>query len=281
MRIDCHQHFWQYNPNDYVWMSEEHKMLRGDFLPEDLKSLLDAGSIHGTIAVQARQMLSETDFLLELANRNPFIKGVVGWIPLCIPEVQDYLDQYADNEKIVGFRHVVHDESDDDFILRRDFNAGINNLSRYNLCYDILIFEKHLPQAIQFVDMHPTLPMVVDHIAKPNIHEDAFDQTWANNMRRMAERGHVYCKLSGMVTEVRDKDWNLELLSPYFDVVLEAFGPKRLMFGSDWPVCLLRSKYLSWLNVVTQLIDSLSVSEKEAIMGGNAAAFYLNRSSKQ
>jgi len=280
MRIDSHQHFWQYNPNDYVWMSEEHQVIRRDFLPEDLKPLLDAGSIDGTIAVQARQMLAETDFLLELANQNPLIKGVVGWIPFCGPGVEDQLDRYADNQYIVGFRHVVHDEPDDHFILRRDFNEGVKALSRFDLRYDILIFEKHLPQTIEFVDKHPQLAMVVDHIAKPKIRKGEFDDVWAINMRKLAERDHVFCKLSGMVTEVKDEVWDITLLKPYFDVVLEAFGPNRLMFGSDWPVCLLKSEYLKWLDVMTQLIDPLSFTEKEAIMGGTANAFYLNRSYK-
>jgi len=280
MRIDSHQHFWQYNPNDYVWMSEEHQVIRRDFLPEDLKPLLDAGSIDGTIAVQARQMLAETDFLLELANQNPLIKGVVGWIPFCGPGVEDQLDRYADNQYIVGFRHVVHDEPDDHFILRRDFNEGVKALSRFDLRYDILIFEKHLPQTIEFVDKHPQLAMVVDHIAKPKIRKGEFNDVWAMNMRKLAERDHVFCKLSGMVTEVKDEVWDITLLKPYFDVVLEAFGPNRLMFGSDWPVCLLKSEYLKWLDVMTQLIDPLSFTEKEAIMGGTANAFYLNRSYK-
>ena len=280
MRIDSHQHFWQYNPNDYVWMSEVHQVIRRDFLPEDLKPLLDAGSIDGTIAVQARQMLAETDFLLELANQNPLIKGVVGWIPFCGPGVEDQLDRYADNQYIVGFRHVVHDEPDDHFILRRDFNEGVKALSRFDLRYDILIFEKHLPQTIEFVDKHPQLAMVVDHIAKPKIRKGEFNDVWAMNMRKLAERDHVFCKLSGMVTEVKDEVWDITLLKPYFDVVLEAFGPNRLMFGSDWPVCLLKSEYLKWLDVMTQLIDPLSFTEKEAIMGGTANAFYLNRSYK-
>ena len=280
MRIDSHQHFWQYNPNDYVWMSEEHQVIRRDFLPGDLKPMLDAGAIDGTIAVQARQMLAETDFLLELANQNPLIKGVVGWIPFCGPGVEDQLDRYADNQYIVGFRHVVHDEPDDHFILRRDFNEGVKALSRFDLRYDILIFEKHLPQTIEFVDKHPQLAMVVDHIAKPKIRKGEFNDVWAMNMRKLAERDHVFCKLSGMVTEVKDEVWDITLLKPYFDVVLEAFGPNRLMFGSDWPVCLLKSEYLKWLDVMTQLIDPLSFTEKEAIMGGTANAFYLNRSYK-
>jgi L-fuconolactonase len=275
MRIDSHQHFWQYNTTDYGWMSDEHQVIRKDFLPDDIKPLLDAGSINGTIAVQARQILEETDFLLELASQHSFIKGVVGWIPLCDSSVEDHLAHYAANQNIVGFRHVVHDEPDDDFILRPDFNAGVKALIRYDLCYDILIFEKHLPQTIQFVDKHPNLPMVVDHIAKPRIQKAEFDHAWAKNIHQLGERDHVYCKLSGMVTEVRDETWDMALLKPYLDVVLEAFGPQRLMFGSDWPVCLLKSEYLRWLDALTHLIDPLTVSEKEAIMGGTAAGFYL------
>jgi L-fuconolactonase len=160
-------------------------------------------------------------------------------------------------------------------MLRSDFNEGIRLLTRYALCYDLLIFERHLPQSIEFVDRHPSLSIIVDHIAKPRISKNEFDHTWANNIRQLAKRDQVSCKLSGLVTEVRDADWNTELLKPYFDAVLEAFGPKRLLFGSDWPVCLLRSEYETWLRVVSELIAPLSVSEQEAIMGGNTARIYL------
>jgi L-fuconolactonase len=275
MKIDSHQHFWQYNPSDYVWMSEEHNVIRRNFLPEDLRPLLDACGIDGTIAVQARQMLAENDFLLELSCQNPLIMGVVGWIPLCDPNVDNYLAHYALHHKIVGFRHVLHDEPDDDFMLRKDFNEGIKALSRYNLCYDVLIFEKHLPQTLQFVDQHPGLTVIVDHIAKPRIQEGDFDFRWEKNIRQLAEREHVNCKLSGMVTEVSGGKWDFALLKPYFEVVLEAFGPDRLMFGSDWPVCLLQSEYHQWLETVINFIGKLSESEKSAIMGGNAARIYL------
>ncbi len=276
MRIDSHQHFWKYNASDYVWMSDEHHVIRKDFLPEDLQPLLDANAIDGTIAVQARQMLKETDFLVDLANKYPMIRGVVGWIPLCDSKVEDYLAQYADHKKIVGFRHVVHDETDENFILRADFNAGIKALSRYSLCYDVLIYEKHLPQTIQFIDKHPSLTMIVDHIAKPKIQCNAFDHRWAKQISRLAERDHVYCKLSGMVTEVRDTQWDEELLRPYFNVVLEAFGTDRILFGSDWPVCLLESEYSTWVDTITSLIKGLTPTEQSAIMGRNAARVYLN-----
>jgi L-fuconolactonase len=190
--------------------------------------------------------------------------------------VEGYLDKYASHEKIVGFRHVLHDEPDDNFMLRQDFNAGIRALGRYPLCYDLLIFEKHLPQTIQFADMHPGLSMVVDHIAKPVIRRNQFDHAWAANIRQLAKREHVCCKLSGMVTEVRDGAWDEQLLKPYFDVVLEAFGPYRLMFGSDWPVCTLQSSYEKWVDAVTSLLSPLTTSEQTAIMGSNAARVYLS-----
>lgn len=279
MRIDSHQHFWKYEPSEFGWITEQHHAIRKDFLPADLKPLLDSREINGTIAVQARQALKETDFLLELADRHESIMGVVGWIPLCDPGVKDHLEKYAEHDKIVGFRHVLHDEPDDDFMLRKDFNEGVTALGQYNLCYDVLIFEKHLPQTIQFVDQHPGMPIVVDHIAKPRIRKGAFDHQWEQNIRQLAERDHVCCKLSGMVTEVRGDQWDLELLKPYFNVVLEAFGPDRLMFGSDWPVCLLRSSYLEWVDAVHTMISSLSVSERAGIMGENAKRFYLDRPS--
>lgn len=277
MRIDSHQHFWQYNPSDYVWMSQEHNVIRRDFLPEDLKPLLDASGIDGTIAVQARQLVKETEFLLDLAAAHSLIKGVVGWVPLCDPRVEEHLEKYIDHHKIVGFRHVLHDEPDDHFILRQDFNTGIKALSRYPLTYDLLIFEKHLPQTIQFVDKHPHLTMIVDHIAKPNIQRNVFDKTWADNITQLAERDHVSCKLSGMVTEARNNDWDVELLKPYFETVLETFGPDRLMFGSDWPVCLLASSYARWLDTVNLLISGLNATEQAAIMGGNAQRIYLGK----
>lgn len=276
MRIDSHQHFWKYNHSDYVWMSDEHDSIKRDFLPADLLPLLIASNIDGTIAVQARQTMAETDFLLELATNHSFIKGVVGWIPFYDSDAEKYLERYAEQKNIVGFRHVIHDEPDDQFILRSDFNAGINALSRYSLCYDLLIFERHLPQSIEFADKHPNLLMVVDHIAKPSIRRDIFDQSWAANIKELGKREHVSCKLSGMVTEVDENDhWDEALLKPYFEIVLEAFGTDRLMFGSDWPVCLLKSSHTRWVETVSRLIAALSGSEQNAIMGGTAERIYL------
>ena len=276
MKIDSHQHFWQYNEVDYVWMGEVHNAIKKNFLPNDLHPLLKENNLDGSIAVQARQTIAETIFLLGLASNNSIIKGVVGWVPLCETDVEGMIERYAAEKNIVGFRHVIHDEPDDLFILRKDFNNGINCLKHHSLCYDILIFEKHLPQTIKFVDQHPEINMVIDHIAKPRISLSKFDHTWAENIKQLAARENVTCKLSGMVTEVIDGKWDTSLLQPYFDIVLEAFGPDRLMFGSDWPVCLIQSNYTKWVDTIKSFITPLSLFEQSAIMGGNVKRIYLS-----
>ena len=277
MKIDSHQHFWQYNEVDYVWMGELHNAIKKNFLTNDLQPLLKENNLDGSIAVQARQTIAETNFLLGLASNNSIIKGVVGWLPLCETDVEGMIEKYAAEKNIVGFRHVIHDEPDDLFILRKDFNNGINCLKHHSLCYDILIFEKHLPQTIKFVDQHPEIKMVIDHIAKPRISNSKFDHTWAENIKQLAARENVTCKLSGMVTEVIDGKWDTSLLQPYFDIVLEAFGPDRLMFGSDWPVCLIQSNYTKWVDTIKSFITPLSLFEQSAIMGGNVKRIYLSK----
>jgi L-fuconolactonase len=241
-----------------------------------LQPLLKENNLDGSIAVQARQTIAETNFLLGLASNNSIIKGVVGWVPLCETDVEGVVEKYAAEKNIVGFRHVIHDEPDDLFILRKDFNNGIKCLKNHSLCYDILIFEKHLPQTIKFVDQHPEINMVIDHIAKPRISHSKFDHNWAENIKQLAARENVTCKLSGMVTEVIDGKWDTSLLQPYFDIVLEAFGPDRLMFGSDWPVCLIQSNYTKWVDTIKSFISSLSLLEQSAIMGGNVKRIYLS-----
>lgn len=277
MKIDSHHHLWAINDTDYVWMSDAHAAIRRDFLSAELDATMDASGIDGTVAVQARQLVEETDFLLGLADANPRIKAVVGWVPLCENGGEPFLEKFAAHPKLAGVRHVVHDEPDDDFILRADFNAGIRNLAKYGLRYDILIFWKHLPQTIRFVDMHPEQPFIVDHIAKPRIRKGEFDAEWAAGIRELAKREHVSCKLSGVLTEVRVDAWDIELIRPYFDTVWEAFGPDRLMFGSDWPVCLLRSSHAEWTNLAAELTQDLSADEQAAFWGGNAARVYLKR----
>jgi L-fuconolactonase len=274
MKIDSHHHLWAINDTDYVWMGEEHAVIRRDFLAPELDAVLDESGIDGTVAVQARQMIEETEFLLGIADANPRIKAVVGWVPLLENGGEPWLEKFSSHPKLKGVRHVVHDEPDDDFILRPDFNEGIRNLKPYGFTYDILIFWKHLPQTIRFVDMHPQQPFVVDHIAKPRIAAGNFDNEWAAGIRELAKRGNVSCKASGMLTEVRGSQWDVDLLRPYLDTVYEAFGPQRVMFGSDWPVCLLRSSHTGWTRVCENLTSAHSASEQSAFWGGNAGKFY-------
>lgn len=255
-------------------MSEAHEVIRRDFLAPEMKQAFSEGGISGSIVVQARQMLAETEWLLGLAGVNPELRGVVGWVPLCEAAGEPHLERFASDETLVGVRHVVHDEPDDNFILRADFNEGIRRLKNYNLAYDILIFGKHLPQTIRFVDRHPNQNFVVDHIAKPRIARGAFDRKWADGMLELGKRENVSCKVSGMLTEVQEESWDIDLLQPYFDTVLEAFGPKRIMYGSDWPVCLLRESYDTWARAAGELSSAFSADEKADFWAANAARIY-------
>lgn len=273
-RIDSHHHLWAINDSDYVWMTDAHQVIRRDFLLAEMQAAFAGGRIDGSVVVQARQMLEETRWLLELADRSPQIRGIVGWVPLCEQAGEPHLERFAGYQALKGVRHVVHDEPDDDFILRADFNEGVSRLKTYGLLYDILIFWKHLPQTIRFVDRHPEQAFVVDHIAKPRIAKAGFDQEWAAGIRELAKRPQVSIKVSGMLTEVRDAQWDLRLLQPYFDTVFEAFGPGRVMYGSDWPVLLLREPYDVWTRTAEQLSAVLSDDEKAAFWGGNAARIY-------
>jgi L-fuconolactonase len=272
-RIDAHHHLWRYSKKEYGWIVENMAGLARDFLPQDLEPELSSSGIHGSIAVQARQTLVETQALLDFAQEFPFIRGVVGWAPIARPEFPQVLERFHHFEKLKGFRHVVQDEPDDAFLLRPDFNAGIALLERYGLVYDILIFERHLPAAISFVDRHPTQVFVLDHIAKPRI-RDRVLEPWRTNIRELARRENVYCKLSGMVTEAHWTQWSFPDLLPYFEVVLDAFGPKRLMAGSDWPVCLLAATYQTWFSTLREFIYRLSSAEQEMILGGVANEVY-------
>jgi L-fuconolactonase len=273
MVIDSHHHFWKYNKHDFGWINDEMSVIRRDFLPEDLKQTISAAGVDGVISVQARQSLKETDWLLRLARENDFILGVTGWLPLSDDDAEEHLEKYAAKEKLKAVRHVVQDEEDDYFILRKDFNRGISLLKNYGLIYEILIFEKHLPQTIDFVDRHQDQIFVLDHIAKPLI-KDNIIYPWKKNITELAKRPNVFCKVSGMVTEADFKTWTPEQLRPYFNVVLEAFGPERLMFGSDWPVCLAAAGYDDWLKTVKGGISGLSEDEQEMILGGTAQRVY-------
>jgi L-fuconolactonase len=272
MKIDAHHHMWRYGP-DYSWITPEMKAIRRDFLPRDLEPLMHHFGIDGTVAVQARQTLEETSWLLELAAKRPVLRGVVGWVPLTDGSgVKRSLEKFAGNRRLRGVRHVVQDEPDPRYILRPDFNEGIRALKEFGLLYDILIFERHLPAAIEFVDRHPNQTFILDHVAKPRIREKILSP-WDRNIREFAKRQNVYCKLSGMVTEA-DPHWTPKDLQPYIDVVLSAFGPRRLMYGSDWPVMLLAGDYERWYRTLTVAIAKLSQTEQDRIMGGTATEAY-------
>lgn len=275
-RIDSHHHLWNYDPAQYGWISDSMSVLKRDFDVSDLDAVLTPNRIQGAVSVQARQTLEETHWLLKLANEFPQLFGVVGWVPLFEDEtkLRPLLEELSQQPKLVGVRHVIHDEPDDRFILRADFGRGIRLLHGYGFTYDILIFARHLPQTLTFVDRHTDQRFILDHIAKPTIRPEQFDEAWAKSIRKLAERPHVACKVSGMVTEVRADQWSVDLLRPYWDVVLEAFGPERLMYGSDWPVCLLRSDYSRWVETVETLASELSPSEQEQFWGGTAQQWY-------
>jgi len=272
--IDAHHHLWKYSAAEYGWITPEMAIIRRDFLPNDLEALMHHFGIQGTVAVQARQTLEETSWLLALAREHPLIRGVVGWVPLTEGGgVKRHLERFASDRRLRGVRHVIHDEPDPRYILREDFNAGVQTLPEFGLRYDILIFERHLPAAMEFVDRHPNQIFVLDHIAKPRI-KDHVLSPWDRNLRELAKREHVYCKLSGMVTEADLAHWTPADLTPYIDVVLAAFGPRRIMYGSDWPVVLRASDYARWFGTVSSAIAKLSKAEQDRIMGGTAVEAY-------
>jgi L-fuconolactonase len=248
-------------------------VLRRDFLPDDLRRETDPVGVQGVISVQARQTIEETEWLLDLADQHSFIRGVVGWVPLVSDRVRDDLSRLSWRAKLKAVRHVLQDEPDDDYMLRADFNRGIGALKEFGLRYDLLIFERQLPAAIKLVDRRPELTFIVDHIAKPRIVDNTISP-WRESMRDLARRPNVYCKLSGVVTEADHKTWTPSQLKPYLDAALDAFGPARLMFGSDWPVCLLACGYQRWYQVVSDFASSLSPSEQQRIFGGTAVEAY-------
>ena len=272
-KIDAHQHFWQYNPAEHGWMTEEMARIRRDFLPGDLKPILEQLGFDGCVAVQARQNLEETRWLLELAGGHEFIRGVVGWVDLRSPQLGAQLERFAANPKLAGVRHIVQDEPDDAFMLREDFRAGIAGLRPFGLTYDVLIYPRQIPAAIRLVQDFPDQPFVLDHIAKPAIGEGKLEP-WKAGIGELAQSPNLYCKLSGMVTEARWNEWQPRDFYPYLDAVFEAFGPGRLMIGSDWPVCTLSASYESAMGVVIDYIAQFPPDAQAGILGGNCARFY-------
>ena len=277
-RIDAHHHLWRYSAAEYGWIDEEMAALRRDFLPGDLMAAITSAGIDGTIAVQARQSLDETRWLLDLADATGAIRGVVGWAPIAGEDFPGCMEEFDGRAKLKGLRHVIQDERDPHYILREDFNSGIRTLVDSGLVYEILIFERHLADVIHFVDQHPRQPFVLDHIAKPLIAAGKLEP-WATRMRELGRRPNVWCKLSGMVTEA---DWradpvrarSLATLKPYLDVAVEAFGSLRLMAGSDWPVCLVATTYAQWFDLLHSYFAAFSEPERAAVFGGTAIEVY-------
>lgn len=271
MRIDSHQHFWKFDPVRDAWIDDTMQAIRQNFLPEDLQPIL-SGRLDGSVSVQADQSENETKFLLDLAAKNEFIKKVVGWVDLSAPDIEDRLAFWKEHPKLAGFRHILQAEPPAR-MYDAEFRNGISMLSRFGFTYDILVYPRHLEAAMDFVDTFPAQAFVVDHLAKPLIRDRQLEP-WKKHMTDIARRPNVWCKLSGMVTEANMKSWEYEDLAPYMNVVLEAFGPSRLMFGSDWPVCLLAGTYDHVIGIVEQFVSSLSPSEQASIMGGTSCRFY-------
>ena len=272
MRVDSHQHFWHYDPVRDTWITEEMAVLKRDYLPSDLEGLLSAHGFDGSISVQAEQSEDETVFLLQLAEHHPFVVGVVGWVDLRASNLAERLEYYSGFESFRGVRHIAQAEPDD-FLAREDVVRGIGLLQDFGLTYDILVYPQQLPAALSLVERLPDQRFVVDHAAKPQI-RDGEIEPWAAHMRELASHANVWCKVSGLVTEADWTRWSAEDIRPYLDVVFEAFGPDRLMFGSDWPVCLLAASYRKVKDLIDGYVEYLTETEREKLFGATAVQFY-------
>jgi L-fuconolactonase len=275
MRLDAHQHFWSYDAAQYPWIPPGSPLHRS-WLPDDLAALQQPLGFDGSIAVQARQVVEESDWLLGLADKHANVKGVVGWVDLRSDRVEADLERLARHPKFVGVRHVVQEEPDDVFMLGQDFQRGISKLAAYGLTYDILIYPKQLAAALRLAENFPEQPFVLDHIAKPFI-KAGLIEPWAMQLRQLAKLPNVHCKVSGMLTEADHQAWRAEQFRPYLDTVFEAFGPARLMYGSDWPVCLFAGSYEQAYRLVDDYARGLTDQQRVGLFGGNAASFYFGR----
>ena len=272
LTIDSHHHFWRYSEAEHGWIGEDMRAIRRDYLPRDLEPELRATGTRGVVSVQVRQTREETRDLLAFAREAKFVRGVVGWVPLAAADAEAHLDRLSGEPLLRGVRHVVQGEPEG-FLSGEAFGRGVGLLASRGLVYDVLIYERQLAEAVAFVDRHPRQVFVLDHIAKPRIRDRALEP-WAREIRRLAERPNVFCKVSGMVTEADFVSWREEHLRPYWDVVLEAFGPRRLMFGSDWPVCLVACGYARWHELVRGWAAGLSDDEQDALFGATASRAY-------
>jgi L-fuconolactonase len=272
LKIDAHQHFWRYSPATHSWIDDSMAALKRDFLPDDLEPLLRASGFDGCVAVQAQQDEAETQWLLDLADAQAFVRGVVGWADLCADDARDRLRALSLHPKLRGVRHVVQDEPDG-FMARPEFRRGIAALAEFGLTYDILVYASQLREAVDVTIAFPEQPFVLDHIGKPDIRGGGFDP-WARGIAALSRQKNVWCKLSGMVTEADWSAWTAEELAPYIDVVFDWFGPGRTMIGSDWPVCTLAGAYQGVMDVPRDRIARLSAEDQAAVLGGNAMKFY-------
>jgi L-fuconolactonase len=272
--IDSHQHFWRYDAAEYDWIDGTMAALQRDFLPDDAHAVMEPLGIDGTIAVQARQTEAETEWLIELANADPFIRGVVGWIDLQAGDVARHLERVGQEPCVVGLRHVVQAEPEG-FLDRPAFRRGVAALERYDLVYDILIYERQMPEAARFAAAFPSQRMVLDHLGKPDVRAGRIDD-WRRELSGLAVLPHVWCKLSGLVTEADWRAWTPGQLRPYLDAALDAFGPSRVMFGSDWPVCTVAASYDQVLALVRDAIAEYSADEQAQMMGRTAEEVYLS-----
>lgn len=273
MNIDSHQHFWRYDPVRDAWITDAMAVLKHDFLPEHLTAQLTTNGMDASIAVQADQSETETMFLLDLAEKNKRVAGVVGWVDLRSPHVAERLEHFSHFSKLRGFRHIAQAEPEDRFLVREDFITGVAQLRPFGFTYDILVYPKQLPAAIELVTRLPEQRFVIDHLAKPEI-KVGKTEPWAAQMRKIAQNKNVFCKVSGLVTEADWKHWKPDDFKPYLDVAFDAFGPDRLMFGSDWPVCLLAATYGQVKQLIDSYVKDFSQADREKIFGGNATRFY-------
>ena len=273
MKIDTHQFFWHYNPEEFAWMPPGYEPIQRDYLPDDLVPLLKSEGIDGTVAVQSRQTLEETRWLLELADQHAFIKGVIGWVDMCSDGVRGQLEHFCRHPRLCGMRHRLEDESDDSFALREDFLRGMKTLADFNRPFDFLVRSRHLPVLSELASRFPEQHLVLDHIGKPSIRTGQVSP-WDKDIRRLASHPNVYCKISGMVGEADWSNWKPADFRPYLDIVFEAFGTKRLMIGSDWPECTLAGTYGQVLQLVSGYVGQLSRTEQADIWANNAAVVY-------
>ena len=273
MRIDAHQHFWQYQFEQYPWIDEKMARLRGDFLPEQLTELLSANDFNGCVVVQARQLDRETQWLLSLGAHNPQILGVVGWIDLCSAQLPEKLSKLQSQPLLKGFRHVLQEELEIDYMLRPEFIRGLKWLAEFDYSFDLLVTAEQLPIVCQLLEQLPKMRIVLDHIGKPSFTADGW-QHWAQSIQELAKYPHLYCKVSGLVTEADWDNWSAVQFAPYLEHILNCFGAKRLMFGSDWPVCLVAANYVDAVSLIEQFIAKHALQDLPGVMGENAVEFY-------